>query len=1378
MRSFLISLLVLLGGQGVFSDSARVEEISTGITIQVQFDETTLMSILRGDLPDGLIPLGLPGEPASAAKVVHVAIVPGAHISMEIMDLSTRTIPEPLPLHPIRDLRPMDAKSLDEVPDFDIMQDPYIRDSEYARNPVSTFTASKEHNPEFITISEPKTFRQVTYVDVLIRPVLSLNSKSGTGVLQSARIELTMTPTQGHPVEDSPEYIRQYSRLFANTWKDKGGSYLPEKTVTAWIPPAHTGNAYKISVDTDGTYILTYSFLSTYAPDLITADPTLFRLYNQGAEIPIYVSGESDHIFSDGDAVYFYGEALTGEAIPGVWCAGDFTDTNVYWLIAGTQAGLRMGTRHESPVTYTTPTWFESTERFEENPSFASFQTQNDTDLWLWKRAFWYGTDASNAVQTHTVTLLSAALQPSYSAHIDFNVRGTSYFTEDPDHHVKIGINGTFLTEATFNDYDAVTLSHDFDQSILGSSGDLTINVTHEVTDPVDLSILSDSVYSNWFDITYARQFEAVNDALTFSYDPGSYRFEISNYSSDDAMVLDVTDPTFPVRLTNTSFINSDDKYTIRAYDAATTSPRTYHAAIPIAVTEGDLKADNSSLNLDDPGFVVPNWVMICPDDWVNSTGVQDLVSLRQSQGLTTMVASVEDIYDEYSYGIFTPRAIRDFLEDLYGMASPPDLQYVVLLGDSDYDYKDNAANGSYNLVPTWMVADPGFSSSAFHPYPIHSFDNYFGCFSGSDSVPEIYIGRIPARTEVEANAALGKIFYYETGITDFSWLGKTLFSADCQDYGQFEPGQDTNALYVSPIPPHSVYKMYFRLPPWNCNAKDVYQYVSGILTMTPNGISDLVDEFNEGYGIISWNGHGGFQQWGSKNYLNVTDFPGLTNDTRPAVTLNANCYTGAFYHSIVQPTFLEGLMTPATGMVGGISPGTYMFSFQDHSVLEPFYREVFGRNRERLLGALFQGSILEIASSGDQRLTEGLVEMGDPATRLAIPTPDPVKNFYISDTDCRLIQLTWDPPDPGFSGKYSIYRSEDGGTTFSAITKTAFTTFDDTDIVYGTTYDYYVAAVDDDGFEGIASNIVSQYASPCTPAVPQNPFCSNPQLGGRLDLLWDAVDEPEIETYRVYWGTTSGMYPNFTDAGNVTTYRLEGLPEGVPIYIAVAARNTFDLESVKSTQISCTSSHELGWAPPVMVYPITLTKDGSSHPVLHWDLPTEDIWGGEMTKSDMSLCSVYRSENPDFVPDRSTASADRIGTVDPQFCLAGACQFTDETPAEPAHYYVTCETSDGEESSIRNAPPNFPPHFFVQYSKGQYIITWENVINRMDGEGANIIDYYLFRESTNTFLPDIKDLTNFIASTDQLIYLDFTGTLGYFYKTMARDSKGNLGPF
>ncbi len=69
--------------------------------------------------------------------------------------------------------------------------------------------------------------------------------------------------------------------------------------------------------------------------------------------------------------------------------------------------------------------------------------------------------------------------------------------------------------------------------------------------------------------------------------------------------------------------------------------------------------------------------------------------------------------------------------------------------------------------------------------------------------------------------------------------------------------------------------------------------------------------------------------------------------------------------------------------------------------------------------------------------------------------------------------------------------------------------------------------------------------------------------------LAWDRNPEPDVIGYRVYFGTTTGVYPGFMDVGNEIEAELAGLAGGKPYFAVVTAYNTAGLESEFSEEIA-----------------------------------------------------------------------------------------------------------------------------------------------------------------------------------------------------------------
>ena len=84
------------------------------------------------------------------------------------------------------------------------------------------------------------------------------------------------------------------------------------------------------------------------------------------------------------------------------------------------------------------------------------------------------------------------------------------------------------------------------------------------------------------------------------------------------------------------------------------------------------------------------------------------------------------------------------------------------------------------------------------------------------------------------------------------------------------------------------------------------------------------------------------------------------------------------------------------------------------------------------------------------------------------------------------------------------------------------------------------------------------------------------------VTLEWDPNTEPDLDGYKVYYktgssgppysgkGATEGDSP--IDIGNVTTYSLHGLTDGITYFFVVTAYDTEDLESDYSNEVNTSS--------------------------------------------------------------------------------------------------------------------------------------------------------------------------------------------------------------
>lgn len=69
------------------------------------------------------------------------------------------------------------------------------------------------------------------------------------------------------------------------------------------------------------------------------------------------------------------------------------------------------------------------------------------------------------------------------------------------------------------------------------------------------------------------------------------------------------------------------------------------------------------------------------------------------------------------------------------------------------------------------------------------------------------------------------------------------------------------------------------------------------------------------------------------------------------------------------------------------------------------------------------------------------------------------------------------------------------------------------------------------------------------------------------VSLAWNASSSPDVTSYVVRYGTSSGAYSVTTNVGNQTSATVGGLQNGQTYYLAVAARNSAGVESLPSNE-------------------------------------------------------------------------------------------------------------------------------------------------------------------------------------------------------------------
>jgi hypothetical protein len=582
---------------------------------------------------------------------------------------------------------------------------------------------------------------------------------------------------------------------------------------------------------------------------------------------------------------------------------------------------------------------------------------ENDRDRWFFDD-FVLGTDFTGGV--NPVQVPFALSLPGAVGQGSLTISLWGYY--DTTHQLEVWVND--VSQGTFS-WSGIAF---YEVNLSG------LNLTENTTVKLACHNPMDGLIVDYLKATYPQSFEAVNEALSFSHDSG-YRYIIDDFSTAAIRVFDITDPVDVATVTNLQ-ISETAPFSVEFEPPPTGVTDSYLAIradsykTPLGIVEDAPSDLADTANSAD-------YILITHSDigWDGSGAQQgwltDLINLREDGGLSVKVVNTADIYDEFSYGISTPVAIRDFLSYAYSSWSAPAPQYVLLVGDSTYDYKDNYNRGTINYVPAYTVFTDYMGETVT--------DETFVTISGDDAVADMYIGRLPANSAAEAAAMAEKIIAYETGLNTGSWEKNVVLVAD-------NPTEAYEAVFETINEQAAAF----------LQAKMVAKkaYLADYL-LSADLTTDVTDWINDGALIVNYSGHASLQQWAAEAVFINADVSTLTNTNKYPFVISMSCLTGYFGYldadDGAEPSLAEALLQPADkGAVAALMP-TGMTTTAGQQILNNAVFEAFFTNDIRQLGPAIASAKQTLLANGDayfEQISQTFLLFGDPALTLKIPLP------------------------------------------------------------------------------------------------------------------------------------------------------------------------------------------------------------------------------------------------------------------------------------------------------------------------------------------------------------------------------------------------------
>ncbi len=545
--------------------------------------------------------------------------------------------------------------------------------------------------------------------------------------------------------------------------------------------------AVKFTISQDGFYTVTQKDL-LYAGIDPAVDKRKLQLWADGQQVPINITGNDPVKLDDFDILEFYGVGLNSP----------FSKDHTYWLIVGTQNGLRFPIVNTSPGTPTASSFPFTIERKDRTIYFSALRNGEGENF--------FGAVVSGNPLNQILQLPNVAPAAPGSATVEVSLQGV---TEVP-HQVQVLLNGSPVGTLNYSGQTKGTSTFTVPHSLI-QNGDNTVQLIS--LGGADISLV-DAIR-----ITYFHTYKADDSQLRFTA-TGGQTVQVSGFRGVDLRVFDVTNPGSVTDVRGT--IGGTKTNANISVVVPGTGTRTLMAVSEIQTMAGIPRANTPS-----------NWQQYAGADLVIFTrrdmfsSVEPLKVRRQSQGLTVAVVDIEDVYDEYSFGNKTPYALRDFLSFAHSSWTLKP-RYALLVGDSTYDVNNYLGTGAPDIVPSKLI-DTFYMEAAS--------DDWFGDFN-EDGIPEVVTGRLPALNATEATSLVSRIIRYETAPVS----NTVLLASDSFDGFSFEAASNS----LRPLIPQTV---------------QVTGVVRGILS-DPATKTQLLTGINAGPALVNYYGHGTVDGW------------------------------------------------------------------------------------------------------------------------------------------------------------------------------------------------------------------------------------------------------------------------------------------------------------------------------------------------------------------------------------------------------------------------------------------------------------------------------------------------------------------------------------
>lgn len=767
--------------------------------------------------------------------------------------------------------------------------------------------------------------------------------------------------------------IQSLAQPFSNSWVNLNQTYR------------------KIKIGKEGVYKIDFQkIVNGGFPS--TIDPRNIQLFCKGVEVPLYAEGQSDGVLDPSDFFLFHGTSNDGWLDSSLYVprasqpqsfVSLYTDTSVYFLTVGNQPGLRFQDFDGSNTVGNPELFYNHTvTRVDTNayylgvPYFSNyFSEMGEGEGWMGQRVQVINNPTAAPVR-QDVNFNFSFLTPFKSTQavpctLDLQFYGVSNadvsnVPSGYNHHIQVKQGTTVLLDTLFYGLTRVK------KRLLFPT--LVNNPTFTLTIVDDQNLAVDAIAFSYAQLTYPRTFEMSDTTqrrFTFEGTSASPYLRFSSFKNAalaSPMLFDLQQ-RYAIRGSvvgnsfNTMLPGSGPAFQYFLFDYFS-HPELIDSLWPVRM-----------VNHQTP--VNPQYIMIFHPSLQNATIAHATYrSSVQGGGYRVALVNILDLYDQFSFGIQHPLAIRNYIQYLFGTQSQAP-QFLLLVGKgyvSDFVRKRRGSiTAQNNLIPTMgnPASDILLTSG----------------LGGSRLEPALPTGRISARTNAEAEFFLSKIRSTETSPPAVWQKEIALITGAKSAFELNDIAQYQNAFFDS-----------IRGIPFGAFSYKVEKNTT--LPVSNKLKGEIIDKVNQGLGIFSYFGHG------STNTLaiDIGQPSEYGNQGKYPFMLFNGCYVGnAFEDNSLGEKFTLANQIGASGWLAHSYLGLVPY-------LGELSKRFFGsvqRNYGQPVGVHLQNAMRSFQGIGGEYTKihiQQAIFQGDPAMRLFSP---PKPDFSISSSDVYL------DPDP-----------------------------------------------------------------------------------------------------------------------------------------------------------------------------------------------------------------------------------------------------------------------------------------------------------------------------------------------------------------------------